>query len=539
MITSLAVLCAASAVNAEAPAIDTLFPAGGQIGQTVSVEVKGKAGTGPMQFWSSDAKVSLSAVEKDGKLEDGKLNVTIDPTSEPGFAWIRIYNTDGASKLLPFYKGHLTELAENEPNEAVDQAQPTEQLPVVMNGLLQKGGDVDTYSVALKAGEQLVAAVSALRGIGSRMDGILQILSPDGFVILQNDDERGFDPHLTFTPATDGIYFVRLFGFPADPNSSIAFAGNSSWAYRLTLTTGPYADSVQPLALAADSSKELIIRGWNIRQDAASIPVSWADGRPVFPTDIPPTAIPLQSLPVVSGQSLTESAAASTQPLTPPCFITGVIENPGEVDSYRIAAAKGATLRFRVRALSLGGALDPVLKVVRPDGKELKTVDDISRDNRDVNDVLKMPVEGEYTATVTDRFDSGGLRYFYQLSAEVEGPTVELTVTESHFTLEPDKALELPQTGNLRGAHAKELPITAEDLPEGVTVEPVVVPAKGDTKKPATLKITTDGKAPFNGPIRIVGRTSGDSPLVAMATAETIEGLPATTSLWLTVTVKK
>ena len=95
----------------------------------------------------------------------------------------------------------------------------------------------------------------------ARADATLQILSPVGFVLAQNDDERGVDPLLAFTAPTAGAYVVRTFAFPPTANSSINFAGGDAFVYRLTLTTEAFVDAALPMAVRANEDNRLALLG--------------------------------------------------------------------------------------------------------------------------------------------------------------------------------------------------------------------------------------------------------------------------------------
>ena len=74
--------------------------------------------------------------------------------------------------------------------------------------------------MTLKRGQTLVAALKGHR-LGSPMDAVLQVVSPAGFVLSQNDDGAGLDPRLVFEATEAGRYVVRGFAFPSEPNSTI------------------------------------------------------------------------------------------------------------------------------------------------------------------------------------------------------------------------------------------------------------------------------------------------------------------------------
>ena len=120
------------------------------------------------------------------------LSAAASPTAakeaEPGVYWLRAYNADGASSLRPFIVGTLVDVAEKEPNDDLRKTQSVDHGAVV-NGKLEKPGDVDCYAVSLKKGQTLVASLEAHHTLRSPMDAILQIVSTDGFVldeIVQN-----------------------------------------------------------------------------------------------------------------------------------------------------------------------------------------------------------------------------------------------------------------------------------------------------------------------------------------------------------------
>src|SRR5690606_24365660 len=150
------------------------------------------------------------------------------------------------------------------PNDDPAQPQTIEPGAVTINGRLAKSGDVDGYAVSLKAGETLVASMLANEGLGSPMDAVLEVATPEGFVLAHQDDDRGLDPLLIFQAPADGTYVIRTFAFPATPTSSIRFAGGADFIYRLTITTGGFLDYPAPLAVNRESPEPVEIHGWNV-----------------------------------------------------------------------------------------------------------------------------------------------------------------------------------------------------------------------------------------------------------------------------------
>src|SRR5439155_26317331 len=109
----------------------------------------------------------------------------------------------------------------------------------------------------------------------------------ESFVATQNHDAVGLDPQIAFTATRRGPYLVRLFAFPATPDSGIRFAGGDDYIYRLTLTTGPFIDHALPLAAPREES-QVALGGWNLEPGAAAIvPPLSAETGALTPPDNP------------------------------------------------------------------------------------------------------------------------------------------------------------------------------------------------------------------------------------------------------------
>ncbi|WP_197444376.1 PPC domain-containing protein [Maioricimonas rarisocia] len=511
-----------SPASAEAPEAKSLYPAGLQRGTAADLNVRGKPGTQPASIWSETDGLSFELDEK-----GTTLKVTAADDVPPGLHWIRFYNGEGAGPLVPLLVGVLPEHREEESNNRLDEAKEPLATPVLVNGILNKSGDIDTYAIELKAGSTFVASIESHRSLATPADPVLQLLSPDGFVIEQNDDHHGFDPQIVHAVQQDGTYYVRVFAFPATPNSTINFAGSNDYVYRLTLTIGPFVDHVVP-AESPEASPRAV--GWNL-----------AGVDSVTPDDLPGLHTIHRSHH--EERTFVAEEAESTgraEPLPVPCTVVGHIDAQGQVDAYPLKAAKGDALRFRVRSRSLDGAHDPVLKVVQvSDGKVLKEVDDIARGNLDVELAWRSPADGDYRLEIFDRFGHASLRHVYHLDVDRDTPGVELSVANDRLMLKDDNPLEIKATLNRAKGFRDDVSVTATGLPEGIEVTPATSSASGDTSKEVTLKLQQkEGAAAFSGPIRIVGTTAGETPLEVEAVAGDAPALGPKTQVWLTVIVK-
>ncbi len=492
--------------------------------------------------------VTLTPPEPPAEKPDGKdkpkaaskeWTLTAAADTPPGIVWLRFHNAEGASDLRPVFVGTLPEIEETEPNNTGAQAQKVAALPVVVNGVLHKGGEVDTFAVSLEAGQTLTASLEAHRSLGSPMDAVLQVSTPDGFVLLQNDDDRGNDPQITFTPPRPGAYLVRVFAFPSEPNSSINYSGAETYVYRLLLTTGPVVDHVSPLAVAVVPAPLQPV-GTNIAADAPPVTPLVVDGEVVLPFKDPTTLL-AHRLPVVAHPGVAETPSGDPnvpQLLPTPVCVTGRIGQPGEVDTYRFAGKKGQSVRIAVDARRFDSPLDPLLRLIGPDGKVIKEQDDGGRKSYDLDFTQSLAADGEYRIEVTDRFRLGGPRSAYLLTVEPPAPDFGLTVEANHWVLESGKPLEIPVAIARRAGFKEEIVLEVQGLPADaeVTVAETKSAAMGDSSKSVKIKLESTRKTPLNVPLRIVGKSGA----VERQADGPIAGLSDRTSfLWLTVAPPK
>jgi hypothetical protein len=525
----LVLLTCTTAARAAPPTLTYLYPAGAQRGQTVEVTAGGTFERWPVRGWADRPGVEIKPAK-----DRGKLTVTVAADAVPGTCWLRLYDEQGASTLRPFIVGTLPEVAEQEPNDDPGKSQGLPSASVVVNGRLDKPGDVDGFAVALHRGDTLVASVEANHTLGSPMDAVLQVLSADGFVLAQNHDDHGLDPQVVFPAPRDGRYVVRLFAFPAEPDAGIRLAGADTYVYRLTLTTGGFADHAFPLAVARDAPGEVEVAGWNVPAAARRLAVRPVPGSDVVTLWHPQLANTVAVL-LEPHPCLAAAAGDRPHPVTLPVTVSGRIETPGAVGRYEFAAKKGQRLSFRADAGSLGSQLDPGLRLTDGAGNRLAQADDAAAGKpgrRDAELSFAVPQDGIYRLEVRDQAGQGSFRHFYRLRATPAVPDYALTVAADRFTLTPSKPLEIPVTVERRNGFDRDVEVRVEGLPDGVTA------AAGKAAGPAgkTVSLRLEAKAgPVSAPLRIVGTVAGQADTIRTATAP-VSGFPATPSLWLTVT---
>ncbi len=523
------VLIVSPPAGAAPPTLKHFFPPGGQRGTSVEVTASGSFETWPVQYWVDRPGITATS-EKD----KGKLKVQIADDAEPGTYWMRMYQADGASSLCPFVVGTVAEVNEVEPNGGLKEGQAIEG-PTVVNGRLGKSGDVDAFRLDLKAGQTLVAALDANHALGSPMDAVMQLCNAAGFTIEQNDDARGTDPMIVWNVPADGTYYVRLFAFPATPNSTIGFSGSNDYVYRLTLTTQAYVDHALPLAARHDQEQELTLFGWNLADGKQSVTIQGPSTRrpaTLFASDAANTV----SIPVVNESCTVAAAEASVkqpQPVQLPTVISGRVEAEGDEDAFRFAAKKGDKLLFRAESDALGFLLDPLLTLVDSTGKVIGEVDDTSR-QRDCELAVTIPADGDYDLRIRDLHRHGGLRYVYRITAQLSQPDFQLGLSQETFVLTPGKPLDVEVTVTRLRGFQEQVQVAALELPAGVQAEPVTSEAKGDSSKKVKLQLTAK-EGPVAGTFRIQGTAVETDGMDRFATFSPTNSSTQIDQPWLTV----
>jgi hypothetical protein len=502
--------------SAAPPTITYLYPAGAQRGTTADVAVAGTLDAST-KVWASGKSVSVEASK-------GKFKVAVANDAIPGTYWLRAHNADGASTLRPFVVGMLPEVMEKEPNDEPKKPHVLDTASVVVNGKLEKPGDVDCFAVQLKKGQTLVASLEANHTLRSPMDAILQVVSADGFVLEENHDFRGLDPQLAFTATKDGTYIARVYAFPSMPDSSIRFFGSEACVYRLTLTTGAFADFAVPLAVSAEGKPEVEVRGWNITPESHKLSVAMGD----------------DAFATAYGANLANPLRVRVEPhpthakvaglLKPPFSATGHIEKPGGESLFTLDATKGKALTLHVESRSLGLAVNPVVRVLDTDKKPLAKAEP-GKLNADTTLSFTPAADGPVTVAVSDLFAGGSPRHAFLLRVLSE-PDYDLTVAADRFAVAPGKPTTIPVKVNRVRGFSKPVEIVAEGLPEGVKFE-VTKPAKSD---PNTVTLTLTADKPVSGAFRLVGKVMDEPKLTRMARAALPEFDTSTPDLWVSPT---
>jgi hypothetical protein len=353
--------------QAAAPTLEHFHPPGVAMDSTNSVRVTGKFEPWPPKVWIDGPGIAFLA-----QTNKGEFNIIVSPEAPAGVRLVRLFNEDGVSEPRPLVIGTGTELGETEPNDHFAQAQMIEALPATISGRLEKSGDVDSYAIALLAGQTLEARVDSFV-LMSRLDAVLRLVTTNGHQLAWNHDFATIDPRLTWTATNDQTVVVQLFGFPYPATADVRLFGGEGAIYRLHLLSPGGISTPGP---APDLTAE------------------------------PPAVV---TLPFKAGST---------------------IQKPGQLSRVRLQTKQAGWIAAEVRAESLGSPLDAWLRVEDQDGKQLHHNDD-ARGGRDPHLEWRAAANGDYTVVVGSLTRQADAGQRFELRLQPVEPDFEAVVATS------------------------------------------------------------------------------------------------------------
>jgi hypothetical protein len=466
-------------VKAAEPALTHIHPAGVQTGKVTEVVMSGKFEPWPCRVWADVAGIEFVP----GK-EAGKYAVTVGAGVVPGPHLIRVYNDDGVSLPVALAVDGREQTAEVEPNDDIRKPQVLGSAGAVCNGRLDKSGDVDLYRVSLRAGRVLTARVEATV-LAAGCDMMLRVTDAAGVTVAFNHDHVSMDPLVVWRVERDGDYVIQVSGHRYPASTELNFAGGADGIYRLHVSDGPVVRHVWPLGVARVEKPRVKVEGWNLEGGEMEIdPVR------------PPCPVMWSVIPEVE-------EAVEKVVLAVPTAVSGRLAVRGEEDRYPFEVKKGEVRVLTVTGPTHDSLIDPLVRILGSDGKELVSGDD-NGVSREPVVTWTAPEAGTYFAAVSDLTKQGGEDYFYRLEMNVPVPTVSAVAAGHAVRVEAGKSGEVKTTVTLGGGYAKRLQVVVKGLPEGVSAAAVDVPEKGGEVVVAIKAEAGAGR--YAGPIRVVLR---------------------------------
>ena len=178
----------------------------------------------------------------------------------------------------------------------------------------------------------------------------------------------------------------------------------------------------------------------------------------------------------------------SGQLLALPCCISGQI-NPVVSKFFRVALTTGQSVSLDVFARRLGSDLDPLLRVIGPNGTEVAYSDDLPGAEGDTQLQFTAMTDGEYRIEVRDIRYSGGARHLFHLRL-------------GKFPAGSSASPRVAQTGHKVALIAATGEVLTESSPQPLAdvasaITPVVFKtADSDTSVFGTVLVTNDATQP-------------------------------------------
>jgi len=451
-----------------------------------------------------------------GRGSDGtpfSFDVAADTDALPGVLELRVATKQAVSSVshLKITDYPVFHEDENQANNTRDTSM-TVDLPVAICGRVEKAEDVDFYSFEGKAGQGVSIDLYAMRvtegihGMVVRgpliylMDGLLTLYGPNGQVLAQNDNFIGADSFLHVSLPEDGSYALEI--------RDARYAGSGRYVYCVEVASGPFAHTAYPLAVQQGTSSPARVIG-HVPGDssateltaAADAPSGWRTQRlKTAVGETNPVNVLVSEYPqtVASGEN---SEIETAEPLELPAGVSGRFSEPDGVHYFSFDAKKGETFLFEVNSRSLGLPLDSVLEVWNETGKRLVESDD-GQQTKDSKLYWKAPADGKHFVSIRDLHGRGGERFLYHLKAEPVGPDFEVHGEYYYAQIAPGISMMwFAKVTRLNGLDGP-IEVFVENLPVGVTAEPVTIPA-GMTHCGIILQAAED--APIDASLARVG----------------------------------
>ncbi len=528
VLASLGCLILAAPAWAVSPVVRLIQPVGGQRGTEVSVTLSGQRLNDIQEILFYQPGITVTKIVG-GQEPRAVVTFKISESAALGLHDFRVRTATGVSSLKTFSVGALKELAEVEPND--DFAKPQNiDMNVTVNGVAGKE-DIDYYKIRAKKGERITVEVEGIRLGLTLFDPYVAILNAKRFELVSSDDSALIwqDGLVSLIAPEDGTYVIAV--------REAAYAGNAQSLYRLHVGHFPRPTATLPAGgkfgdhvkvrwigdVMGETTTEVDLPGhgdWTFGLLAHD-----ATGFAPYPNAfrLSPFGNTLESEPNDTHNTAT--------PFTPPVALNGLIEHPGDVDSYAFKARKGDRYDVRVFARGIRSPLDPVLSIFDKNAGTLATNDDSAGPDSYLR--FTAAKDGDFVISVADHLKAGGPDYTYRVEISPVSPKLLLTTPNESLRRGTSVMAAAIPRGNRqailiqarREDFSGAIALVAGSLPAGVTVEADEMSA-GNSVIPVLFR--ADPSAPMGATLASItaklGGQSAPVPCEFHSTAELVLG---------------
>jgi hypothetical protein len=217
----------------DGPYVDRIYPLGGRRGEKGAFEPAGQG------------------------LPAGPVEIVL-PANGPADYLHRLAVAGRLTNEILLDLDDLPEHREAEPNDDPAKVRPV-AVPAVLNGRIDRPGDVDCWAVAARKGDMYEIELRAAQ-LGSPLDGVLTVLDAAGKELVRSDTPAlgRTEPALLFKAPADGTYSVRV-------QDRFRSRGGPHFAYRLRVARPSAPDfrlhlSTDALSLPRGTQGKLVVQ---------------------------------------------------------------------------------------------------------------------------------------------------------------------------------------------------------------------------------------------------------------------------------------
>src|SRR5579871_1044458 len=172
------------------------------------------------------------SVEPVGSAKAAQSRIALQVPSQPGIHSVSLDVGGVKSNPVAIISSPLPQVLEQEPNDTLEQATRI-SIPCGINGRIGTRRDLDHFFFHATKGKAIRFEVKARRfgsPLQSSLDSVLDVLTPKGAVLANNDDAFGKDAALVFTPPADGDYILRIRDLNSKGGETAIYYIEADWA---------------------------------------------------------------------------------------------------------------------------------------------------------------------------------------------------------------------------------------------------------------------------------------------------------------------
>ena len=434
----------------------------------------------------------FEVLEVKGEGNKVTVKVKVAPDCRLGEHVAQVRTASGISDYRTLYIEDLPVVAEKEPNSDFETPQEI-QLNHVVNGTVANE-DVDYYVVTATKGQRITAEIVAMRLSTANFDPYVAILDEKRFELATNDDtalalQDGF---ASIIAPADGKYIIEV--------RESAYAAGST--YRLHVGTFPRPKVVFPAGGQMGAETEIRYLGMPSGELTAKIklPDTPVTDFGVFAVDDGGTAPTPNNFRLFEHGNAFEAEPNNdfdhASPAELPLAFNGIISEPGDIDFYKFHARKGQVFDVECFARRIRSGLDPVMHIYKADRGNVAGSDD----SRGPDSYFRFtaPADGDYFVRVTDHLGRGGPDLVYRIEFQPVVAKLTLGIPRTERYGQYRQQIFVPKGNRFgtlisasRGNFGGELKLLGENLPEGITMHCVNMPANQNTM-PVVFEATSD-----------------------------------------------